>query len=64
MCAFGTGYSIPSWINDTLYQEVDSKGLFEDGNSNEYDIAIENLIEKNNILNEETKGLKREHEIQ
>lgn len=33
-------------------------------NSNASDVAIVDLLEKNNILNEEVRGLKREHEIQ
>ena len=50
--------------NDTLYQEVDSKGMFNNGDSSENDTTITYLLEKNNILNEEVRGLKRENEIQ
>ena len=49
--------------NDTLYQEVDTQGLLDDGSSSESDATITDLLEKNNIMNEEVRGLKREHEI-
>ena len=48
---------------DTQYQELDIVGLFDEGNSSEYDEAIVDLMEKNNALNEEVRNLKREHEI-
>ena len=47
--------------NDTLYQEVHTQGFLDDGNSNESDEFIANLLEKNNILNEvfEIDNIKR-----
>ena len=49
---------------DMQYQELDIAGLFDEGNSSEYDEAIVDLMEKNNSLNEEVRNLKREQETQ
>ena len=50
--------------NESNFKEEDIIGLFDDGNPSEYDLAIANLIERNNTLKEEVTNLKREHEIQ
>ncbi len=34
--------------NDTLYQEVDTQGLHDEGNSSESDATIVDLLERNN----------------
>ena len=47
-----------------MIHNIDIEGLFDDGNSSESDVAIENLLEINNTINEEIRGLKKEHEIQ
>lgn len=46
--------------NDTLYQEEDTTGFFEENDSKEFDAAIANLMEKNGALNEEVRNLERE----
>ena len=33
--------------NDTHYKEIDTVGLFTDGNQNEFDAAITDLMERN-----------------
>lgn len=43
--------------NDTQYQEDDTIGLFEDGNSSEFDVGIADLMEKNNALTKEVKNI-------
>ncbi len=50
--------------NNTLYKEIDTKELLNNGNSSDNDVTIVDLLEKNNILSEEVRGMKREHEIQ
>lgn len=50
--------------NDTQFQEEDTTRLFEEKNSNEFDAAIVDLMEKNNALNEEVRNLKGEQETQ
>lgn len=50
--------------SDTQYQEKDTTGLFENGNSSEFDIAVANLMEKINTLTEEAKNLKIEQKVQ
>ena len=50
--------------NATQYQEDDTKGLLDDGNFSEIDVEIEDLLERNNTLNDNIRELKREHEIQ
>ena len=48
--------------NDTQYQEMDTTKLFVNGNSNEFDVVIVNLMEKNRAQAEEIKNLKLEKE--
>lgn len=50
--------------NDTQYKEETIEELFDEGRSSESDAIIENLLEKNNTLNEEVISYKIEHEIQ
>ena len=50
--------------NDTQYKEIDTTKLFANGDSNEFDAAIANLIEKNRVQAEEIKNLKLEQESQ
>ena len=50
--------------NDTQYQEIDTTKLFTDGDSNEFDAAVIDLMEKNRIQAEEIKNLKLEKESQ
>ena len=50
--------------NDTQCQEEGTVGLFVDKNSNEFDVAIVDLIKKNITLNEKVRNLKREQETQ
>ena len=50
--------------NDTHYQEIDTTKLFADGNSNEFDAAVADLMEKNKIQAEEIRNLKLEKESQ
>ena len=50
--------------NDTQYEELDTGGLFDEGNPSEYDGTIAYMMEKNNALTEEIRNLKREREIQ
>ena len=38
--------------------------MFKDDSSCESDVAIVDLLEKNNIMTKEVRGLKRKHEIQ
>ena len=45
--------------NDTQYKEGSIEDLSDEGRSSEIDAIIEDLLEKNNILNKEV----REHEI-
>ena len=49
--------------NDTQYNEESIKDLCDEGRFSEPNAKIENLLEKNNILNEGVRELKREHEI-
>ena len=50
--------------NDTQYKEIDTKKLFIEGNSSEFDAAIANLMEKNRAQTKEIKNLKLEQESQ
>ena len=50
--------------NDTHYQEIDTTKLFENGNSNEFDATVVDLMEKNRTIAEEIKNLKIEQESQ
>ena len=49
--------------NDSNIKEEDYTRLFDNGNPSECDVAIVDLMEKNNALREEFTSLKREHEI-
>ena len=35
--------------NDTQYKEIDTTKLFSNGDSNEFDVAIADLMEKNRV---------------
>ena len=48
--------------NDTHYKEIDTTKLFVDGDSNEFDVAVADLMEKNKIQDEEIRNLKLEQE--
>ena len=50
--------------NDTQYQEMDTTKLFANGDSNEFDAIVANLMENNRTLVEEIKNLKIENESQ
>ena len=50
--------------NDTQYHEMETTKLFADGKSNEFDVAVTDLMEKNRTLAEEIKNLKIEKESQ
>ena len=52
---------IPS--NESNFKKEDTTGLFDNGNPSECDVAITELMEKNNTLKEEVTNLKREHEM-
>ena len=51
-------------LNESNFKEEDTTRLFDSGNPNECDVAIANLMQKNNDLSEEVRNLKRKHEIQ
>ena len=48
-------------LNELNCEEVDTQELFETGNSSNCNVVVADLLRKNRILNEEFKGLKREH---
>ena len=48
--------------NDTQYWEINTTKLFVDGDSNQFDIAVVDLVEKNMIQLEEIRNLKLEQE--
>ena len=50
--------------NEFNFKEEDTTGLFDNGNPSECDVAIADLMEKNNAMKEKVTNLKREHEIQ
>ena len=50
--------------NDTHYKEIDTTGLFTDGNQNEFDAEIVDLMERNRVQEEEIRNLKLEQELQ
>ena len=50
--------------NDTQYREIDTTKLFAEGNSNEFDVAIVDMMEKNRAQVEEIINLKLEQESQ
>ena len=50
--------------NDTQYIEIETTKLFGNGESNEFDATIVNLMEKNRVQAEEIKNLKLEKESQ
>lgn len=50
--------------NDTLNKEIDTKGLLDSRKVGDNDTTIAELLEKNNILRREVKGLKRKQETQ
>ena len=50
--------------NDTQYKEIDTTKRFADGDWNEFDAAIADIIEKNKIQVEEIIKLKLEQESQ
>ena len=51
-------------MNDTQYKEIDIAKLFDNGDFNEFDVAIENLIKKNRIQVKEIRNLKLKQESQ
>lgn len=50
--------------NDTLYKEIDTTKLFSNGDSNEFDTKIIDLMEKNWVQTKEIRNLKLEQESQ
>ena len=44
--------------SDTQYKEIDTTKLFANGDSNEFDIAIAYLMEKNRVQAKEIRNLK------
>ena len=50
--------------NDTHYKEIDTIKVFSNGDTKDFDVAIEYLMEKNRVQVEEIKSLKIEQESQ
>ena len=50
-------------MNDQLYVEERVEDIYPEGNSNEANEAIKELLEKKGILQEEVKKMKREQKI-
>ena len=50
--------------NDTQYKEIDTTKVFANGDSNEFDLTITNLMEKNRTQDKEIINLKLEKESQ
>jgi hypothetical protein len=50
-------------MDDTHYQEDDTKNPFQNGDSTKSEEAIADILEKKNALCEEVKNLNREQEI-
>ena len=50
--------------NDTHFKEIDTTKVFANGDTKEFDVAIENLMEKNRVQVEEIRSLKIEKESQ
>ena len=50
--------------NDIHYKEIDTKKVFSNGDSKEFDATIEKLMEKNRAQVEEIRSLKMEQESQ
>ena len=50
--------------NDAQYKEINTKKIFTEGNFNEFDVGIKNLMEKNRAQAEEIKNIKLEQESQ
>ena len=50
--------------NDRQYKEIDTTKLFANGESNEFDVAIANLMENNKVQDEKIRNLKLEKESQ
>ena len=50
-------------MNDQLYVEERVEDIYLEGNSNEANEVIKELLEKNGTLQEEVRKLKREQEI-
>ena len=50
--------------NDTQYKEIDTTKTFVDGDSNESDVAVADLMEKNRAQAKEIRNLKLEQESQ
>ena len=50
--------------NDTQYKEIVTTKLFSNGDSNEFDTTIIDLMEKNRVQVEEIRNLKLEQESQ
>ena len=48
--------------NDTQYKEVDTKKVFSNGDNQEFEAAIEKLMERNRDQAEEIRSLKIEQE--
>lgn len=46
--------------NDTLYKEINSKGLLVSRKIGDSDEVVEKALEKNKVIRKEVKGLKRE----
>ena len=50
--------------NDTQYKEIGTTKLFADGDSNEFDVVVTDLMKKNKIQAKEIRNLKLEQESQ
>ena len=50
--------------NDTQYREMDTTKLFANGDSNEFNTTVVDLMEKNRAQAEEIRNLKLEQESQ
>ena len=50
--------------NDTQYKEIDTTKVFANGDTKEFDAAIEHLMEKNIVQGEEIRSLKIKQELQ
>ena len=50
--------------NDIYYKEIDTTKAFANGDSKEFDVGIEELMEKNRVQAKEIRSLKMVHESQ
>ncbi len=53
---------IPSVENEPQYKEIDTTKLFVDGDSNEFDVVVADLMEKNRVQAKEIRNLNLEQE--